>query len=360
MPPRRPACRCRATRSEAVQRIEIAGSAGCSYRETLMSSLQHRQFSVVIPLYNRRNTIARAVSSCLSQMDSDCELVIVDDASNDRPREVIEPLMADDRITFVQNPQNRGAMRSRLIGAQRSVAKWVIFLDSDDELRPGGLNLIREAVATYGANVERIGFRYLYDDGSRSPLPTVTTPTVLDFEGYMLWCLSCLRTDALWVTKRSTFSDGDRAECGWSELLYHFDFSSRFRTLLVPITAGTVHTDGADRQTTLNVSSLKAAAKANRLIAAETMEVLSRFGEAMLRTAPLLHRRMSRGTLLALLAADRGREARQYWRGHLSQHCCAETIALYPLTFLGSRVTKALLRYRRSWRSRSGRLASTK
>ena len=47
-------------------------------------------FSIVIPVFNRRREIRRAMDSCLNQEFKDFELIVVDDASNDDSVAVIE------------------------------------------------------------------------------------------------------------------------------------------------------------------------------------------------------------------------------------------------------------------------------
>ncbi len=46
--------------------------------------------SVIIPVYNRRDVIGRAVESVLAQTCTDCEVLVVDDGSNDDTREFLQ------------------------------------------------------------------------------------------------------------------------------------------------------------------------------------------------------------------------------------------------------------------------------
>lgn len=95
------------------------------------------QFSVVVPTYNRASTLPRAVQSVLCQTFADFDLVIVDDGSTDETNAVIAQY-DDDRIHFLRQP-NRGVSAARNAGAAAARGRWIVFLDSDDELLPHAL-----------------------------------------------------------------------------------------------------------------------------------------------------------------------------------------------------------------------------
>jgi glycosyltransferase involved in cell wall biosynthesis len=95
----------------------------------------HRSFapdvSVVLPTYNRRQYLARAIESVLSQT---CrwELVVVDDGSADDSFTVVEPYLSEhSSIKYVRHSNRRQSL-SRNAGIQASVGRYVTFLDSDD------------------------------------------------------------------------------------------------------------------------------------------------------------------------------------------------------------------------------------
>lgn len=87
--------------------------------------------SVVVPTYNRRETLDRAVESVLGQTYEDFELVIVDDGSTDGTRELVQSY-EDDRIRYLRNEGTSGANAARNRGIRASDGRYVSFLDSDD------------------------------------------------------------------------------------------------------------------------------------------------------------------------------------------------------------------------------------
>jgi glycosyltransferase involved in cell wall biosynthesis len=87
--------------------------------------------SVIIPSYNRKDTIVRAVKSALNQSIPPLEIIIVDDGSNDETAE-IDFSAIDSRIKFVAHPKNRGGSAARNTGIDMARGHWVALLDSDD------------------------------------------------------------------------------------------------------------------------------------------------------------------------------------------------------------------------------------
>ena len=103
--------------------------------------------SVVIPLYNKERTIARALESVLAQTFQDIEIIVVDDGSTDAG---VERLLAVDlegqsRFQLVRQA-NAGPGAARNEGARRARGRYLAFLDADDEWRPRYLERAHEAL----------------------------------------------------------------------------------------------------------------------------------------------------------------------------------------------------------------------
>lgn len=88
------------------------------------------EFSVIIPLYNKEQYIARAIDSVLGQTIHDFELIIIDDGSTDRSAAVVKQY-ADPRIRIIQQ-DNSGVSAARNRGAQEARHEYIAFLDADD------------------------------------------------------------------------------------------------------------------------------------------------------------------------------------------------------------------------------------
>ena len=88
------------------------------------------QFSVVIPSYNKRNTLRECVESVLNQSYSDFEILIVDDGSTDDSLEVARGIN-DARVRLIEK-ENGGVSSARNLGIKMSKNPWIAFLDGDD------------------------------------------------------------------------------------------------------------------------------------------------------------------------------------------------------------------------------------
>lgn len=92
------------------------------------------ELTCVIPTFNDRVHLRRAVDSALAQRAVDVEVLLVDDCSDTPTRDYIVALGASDsRIRHFFMPYNAGQSQARNIGAMLSSAPFVTFLDQDDE-----------------------------------------------------------------------------------------------------------------------------------------------------------------------------------------------------------------------------------
>jgi len=94
--------------------------------------------SVVIPLYNRADSIIAAVQSALSQDHSSVEIIVVDDGSSDDSVTRLQEL-GDSRVRVVSQV-NSGACVARNHGIDLALGEYVALLDSDDVFLPGHLS----------------------------------------------------------------------------------------------------------------------------------------------------------------------------------------------------------------------------
>lgn len=135
--------------------------------------------SVIIPTYNRAHLLLpRAVKSVLNQTFTDFELIIVDDASTDNTKEVVESFN-DSQIRYMRHEQNKGGGAARNTGIEKARGEFIAFLDSDDEWMKEKLE--RQIAAFSQAN-PRIGFIFCGMKTNTilnsSSYVSITSPTV--------------------------------------------------------------------------------------------------------------------------------------------------------------------------------------
>ena len=101
-------------------------------------------FSIVIPLYNKKDYILKTLRSVLEQSFTDFEVIIVNDGSTDSSLNLVNKIK-DFRLK-VYNKNNEGVSVARNYGIQKSTSEWIAFLDSDDEWEPQYLQNIYDSI----------------------------------------------------------------------------------------------------------------------------------------------------------------------------------------------------------------------
>jgi len=103
-----------------------------------MSAPQHKKMqscpvSVVIPTFNRRLLLKRAVDSVFNQTVQCSELIIVDDGSTDGTSELLKNLSSSAKIICkIYSQDNSGPAAARNYGVRQAMFPFIAFLDSDD------------------------------------------------------------------------------------------------------------------------------------------------------------------------------------------------------------------------------------
>ncbi len=109
--------------------------------------------SVLMPVYNGAEYVAKAIDSVLAQTLTDFELVVVDDGSTDDTARVLASYAQDQRVRVVHHETNGGLVASLNDGLQACRAELVARLDADDMSMPTRLQRQKEVFDTNPAVV---------------------------------------------------------------------------------------------------------------------------------------------------------------------------------------------------------------
>jgi len=105
--------------------------------------------SIIMPAYNAEKYIAGAITSVLQQTYPYFELIIVDDASQDRTVEIVCSFN-DERIKLIRHETNQGPGGARNTALEVAKGKWVTVLDADDQYLPNRLEVLVRAARKAG------------------------------------------------------------------------------------------------------------------------------------------------------------------------------------------------------------------
>lgn len=89
--------------------------------------------SIIIPTYNRKHLLPRAINSVLRQTYQDFEIIIIDDGSTDGTEEMIKNEFDNSKIRYFKFDVNRGVSEARNKGLDEAGGEFIALLDSDDE-----------------------------------------------------------------------------------------------------------------------------------------------------------------------------------------------------------------------------------
>jgi len=96
-------------------------------------------FSVIIATYNRAQFLPIAIESVLNQTFADFELLIIDDGSTDKTKDIIERY-SDKRLRYTRK-EHAGVSAARNTGVKLAKGAYIAFLDSDDRYRRDKLEI---------------------------------------------------------------------------------------------------------------------------------------------------------------------------------------------------------------------------
>jgi CDP-glycerol glycerophosphotransferase len=142
-----------------------------SQRRLITSADQGRYqglISFVIPVYGVRAYLTECLDSVLGQESgSALEVIAVDDASVDGSGALLdERASLDDRLTVIHLDQSGGPGNARNTGLARATGEYVWFVDGDDALADGAIDVIRARLAAVTPDVLLIDYLDWFPDGT--------------------------------------------------------------------------------------------------------------------------------------------------------------------------------------------------
>lgn len=90
------------------------------------------KLSIIIPAYNVEKYIERSINSVSNQTEKEIEIIVINDGSTDKTKEIIEELQKKDKRIILVNKKNGGLSSARNIGIDLAKGKYICHLDGDD------------------------------------------------------------------------------------------------------------------------------------------------------------------------------------------------------------------------------------
>ena len=267
--------------------------------------------SVIIPTYNRKKLLPRALDSVLKQTVQDFEILVVDDASTDGTEAMLKERYADARIRYERLPSNQGVHAARNGGLDLARGEYVVFLDSDDELLPHALE--RGQKALEGTAFGIVGAPFRLPDGQltgyereEGELPFVDQLCGRGVRG---------RKNGFGMLRRSLIGD-TRWKVQYLQSIFFRKVASKTRTWYIAEPLGLYHFDKEDKAsvtTTRNIPNPALSITRARVL----VEFLDEFGAQLLANCPSMYGFYAYGASVGLLLGGEVRSARKFAHGAL-------------------------------------------
>lgn len=170
--------------------------------------------SVIIPTYNAEFEINDCIETLLQQTYDNFEIIIVNDGSTDKTKEICELLLAKYKNITLINQDNSGVSSARNIGIEKANGEWIVFLDADDRMVPEAIeNAIKQAKQM---NCDTVCWNCFKDyEGTISKYPEIKPNNSVFQKKEELAIL----IEALYQTRNNNFYPGYMFRAVWGKLL---------------------------------------------------------------------------------------------------------------------------------------------
>lgn len=317
-----------------------------------------RFFSVIIPMYNREKLIGRAIRSCLNQVFADFEVIVVDDGSTDKSVETVLEF-TDPRIRLIRHETNQERLIARNTGAKAARGQWLIWLDSDDELVPGALAVIKKRAGELPPDVLGMRFRCRLDSGRISPDPPYCDEE-WDYETFIRWIEShhSKLGETLPVVHRRTTSTvlfpADKFYTG--EMQYHLDFAAKYKIRSYTDILRIYHRDAYNNTSSSSVEKRLISAPA---VASRLESVIASHGEGLIKWAPRTYYRTVGGIITQhLISGHRQKAFRVFLRTMVITPFRPKIWAIFAIGIIDQRLLAYAMTYKDKIAIEAGRSQS--
>ncbi|MGN0975462.1 MAG: glycosyltransferase family 2 protein [Gemmiger sp.] len=125
--------------------------------------------SIIVPIYNAKDHIARCVESIRKQTYQNLEILLLNDGSQDISYEVCQMYAnVDERILLIDK-DNSGVAATRNLGLRQATGKYLQFADADDTLEPFATQLLVEKAEANEADLVIAAYNRITPPGTRRP-----------------------------------------------------------------------------------------------------------------------------------------------------------------------------------------------
>lgn len=156
--------------------------------------------SIIVPVYNTSKYLEKCLYSLINQTIKNIEIIVVNDGSTDNSLEIINKIAKEDERIKVYNKKNGGLSSARNYGIEKSIGKYIGFVDSDDYVREDMYEILKKNLEDNSADMSICRW-YLVENEIKRECNFKTENKVLNSEDAINVLLSHSSFDNFVVTK---------------------------------------------------------------------------------------------------------------------------------------------------------------
>jgi glycosyltransferase involved in cell wall biosynthesis len=127
----------------------------------------HPKISVIVPVHNTARYLSKCLDNLLLQTFPALEIIVIDDASTDHSRKILENYASQDaRVRIAYHETSKGPGGCRATGLSMALGDYISFVDSDDWLDQGAYAYLYEKIEQEQVDILCFGFRTLDEQGN--------------------------------------------------------------------------------------------------------------------------------------------------------------------------------------------------
>ena len=121
------------------------------------------QISIVVLAYNVEKYIKRCIDSILKQNDEGIELIIINDGSTDKTRDIIEGFSKINKVKIIDK-ENSGVNSCRKLGLDLAKGNYILFVDGDDWIEENSIEILKK-ISSDKSDVIIFNSKIVFDNG---------------------------------------------------------------------------------------------------------------------------------------------------------------------------------------------------
>jgi glycosyltransferase involved in cell wall biosynthesis len=175
--------------------------------------------SIIVPIFNSKNTISRCLNSLAAQSIDNIEIIVIDDGSTDGSTAVVDQyILKDNRIRLISQ-KNAGQGAARNVGIKASRGRYLGFVDSDDYVDRDMYRLLFQAAEKHSTDIAFCQERNLviHDGKIVEEFPGAKLPCTVDtrydqkvlLEWFLNFSYLSLNSMCFKLVKRELFTEFD-------------------------------------------------------------------------------------------------------------------------------------------------------